>query len=136
MRALAKLRLLLIGMAACAVTIAGQSSAPDSTLVPKYNLSTEVRLRGMVVDINDHPCPISGGLGSHLILQTQEGTIEVHLAPTKFVKEYQLIFARGDNVEVLGSRVIFQGKDALLAREIVRGEDTFVFRDANGKPVW
>ncbi len=135
MRALVKLHLLLIGMVAFAATVAGQGT-PDSTAVPKYNLSTEVRLRGVVVDINDHMCPISGGLGSHLILQTQEGTIEVHLAPTKFVTEYQLVFARGDDVEVLGARVIFQGKEALLAREIVRGEDTFVFRDANGKPVW
>ena len=130
MRTVAKLRLLLIGMAAFAATVAGQSTAADSSLVPKYNLSTEVRLRGVVVDINDHPCPISGGLGSHLIVQTQEGTVEVHLAPTKFVNEYQVIFARGEKVEVLGSRMIFQGKDALLAREIVRGEDTFVFRDA------
>jgi len=92
-------------------------------------------MRGMILEINDHPCPISSGLGSHLILQTQEGTIEVHLGPTKFVNEYQLILARGDNVEVLGSRVIFQAKDALLARDVVRGNDKFVFRDAIGRPV-
>jgi hypothetical protein len=58
------------------------------------------------------------------------------MGAAKFVKEYQLILAKGDNVEVLGSRVIFEGRDAILAREITRGQETFVFRDANGKPVW
>ena len=136
MRAVVRLRCLLIGMAAFAVTVACPSTASDPILVPEYNLSTEVRMRGMILEINDHhPCPISSGLGPHLILQTQEGTIEVHLGPTKFVNEYQLILARGDNVEVLGSRVIFQGKDALLARDVVRGNDKFVFRDAIGRPV-
>jgi hypothetical protein len=89
-----------------------------------------------VVDTNDHECPISGGLGSHVLLKTQDGIVEIHLAPTKFVKQYQLIIERGDKVEVLGSRVTLDGKDVLLAREIVRGQEIFVFRDASGKPVW
>ncbi len=88
------------------------------------------------MDANAHLCPISGGLGSHLVVKTADGTLEVHLAPTKFVNEYQLILARGDNIEVLGSKVMIEGKEALLARQITRGEETFVFREANGKPVW
>ena len=46
------------------------------------------------MDTNDHLCPISGGFGSHLVLKMADGTVEVHLAPTKFVNEYQLILAR------------------------------------------
>ena len=136
MRALSKLRLLLVGIVAVAATLTGQNKPPVSTAIPNYDLKTEVRIRGLVLDSNDHPCPISGGLGSHLLLKTQDGTIEVHLGPTKFVNEYELTLVRGNTVEVLGSRLFFEGRDALLAREITRGEETFVFRDANGKPVW
>jgi DNA/RNA endonuclease YhcR with UshA esterase domain len=123
-------------MATVAVTVTSQNTQQGSTSIPNYNSATEVRLQGVVLDAADHLCPISGGMGSHLILKTQNGTIEVHMGAAKFVKEYQLILAKGDSVEVLGSRVIFEGRDAILAREITRGQETFVFRDANGKPVW
>jgi len=135
-RELSQLRLLLVAVVALVVSIASQNTRPPSLVVPKYDLTTEVRIQGVVVDTNDHECPISGGLGSHLVLQTEDGTVEIHLAPTKFVAQYQLIIVRGDKIEVLGSRVTFDGKDALLAREIVHGQETFVFRDANGKPAW
>ncbi len=136
MRALSKVRLLLVGIVVVAATLTSQNRPPGSTAIPNYDLKTEVRISGIVLDAKDHPCPISGGLGSHLLLKTQDGTIEVHLGPSKFVNENQLILDRGNTIEVLGSRVIFEGRDALLAREITRGEETFVFRDANGKPVW
>lgn len=136
MRRLSKVQVLFVAMAAFAVTVNSQNTQQGSTSISNYDSATEVRLQGVVLDANDHLCPISGGMGSHLVLKTHDGTVEVHLGAAKFVKEYQLILAKGDNVEVLGSRVIFEGKDAILAREISRGQETFVFRDANGKPVW
>jgi hypothetical protein len=50
--------------------------------------------------------------------------------------EYELVFTAGDEIEVRGSRVRVEAADALLAREVIRGADTFLFRDASGKPVW
>jgi hypothetical protein len=47
-----------------------------------------------------------------------------------------MVFARGDKVEVVGSKVKFNGSDAIIARELTRGQDTFTFRDKDGKPVW
>lgn len=80
---------------------------------------------------------MSGGMGSHLILKLPAGnTIEVHLASTKFVKAYDLIFNRGDVVSVVGVKVQFEGVDTIFAREVTRGTDTFVFRDKDGTPVW
>jgi len=63
-------------------------------------------------------------------------TVEVHLATTKFVKSYDLTFAKGDKVEVVGTKVVFEGVETIFAREIKRGDDTFVFRDRDGKPIW
>jgi DNA/RNA endonuclease YhcR with UshA esterase domain len=62
--------------------------------------------------------------------------IEVHLALTKFVTQYELVFHKGDVVEVTGVRVKFEGVDTIFARKIKRGEDEFLFRDNDGKPLW
>ena len=114
--------------------VAGQK--PDSG-VPKYDAAAEATFNGTVVDVIDRQCPMSGGLGSHLMLKQADGsTIEVHLATTKFVKNFDLIFNKGDKVEVDGVKVNFEGKETLFAREVTRGSETFVFRDKNGVPIW
>ena len=136
MRRLSKLCLLVMGTAALAAGISSQTSQSDSLITPKYDLTTEVHVKGVVVDTIDYQCPVSGGMGAHLVVKTQDSTIEVHLAPTKFVKQYQLNLKRGDNVEIVGTRILFEGKDAMLARQVIRGEETFVFRDAGGNPIW
>ena len=94
-------------------------------------------MSGVVTDVKDYDCPISGTLGAHVSIQPEQGpAIEVHVAATKYVKNYEMVFAKGDKVQVLGSKVQFNGTDAIIAREITRGQDTFTFRDGNGKPLW
>lgn len=111
--------------------------AAQNNSAPKYNTATEVTLKGVVEEIRDRQCPVSGGMGSHVILKLEGGkTIEVHLATTKFVKSYDLTFAKGDQLEVTGSKVTFEGVETIFAREVKRGDDTFVFRDKDGSPVW
>lgn len=115
---------------------AGQKS--DTTVtVPKYDPAAEKTFAGTVVDVVDRVCPMSGGLGSHLMLKLDDGkTIEVHLATTQFVKSFDLVFNKGDKVEVVGVKVQFEGKETIFAREVTRGSDTFTFRDKTGVPVW
>jgi DNA/RNA endonuclease YhcR with UshA esterase domain len=110
------------------------SSSAD---VPKYEKGTEMIYKGVVEDVKDYICPVSGGMGSHLTLKLADGkTIEVHVATTQFLKAYELIFKSGDQVEVTGSKVKFQGVDTIFAREIKRGNEIMVLRDKEGKPVW
>ena len=110
---------------------------PENGAVPKYDKSTEAVFKGTVDDVKDRDCPVSGGMGSHLMLKLADGKmIEVHLALTKFVTQYELVFHKGDVVEVTGVRVKFEGVDTIFARKIKRGEDEFLFRDNDGKPVW
>jgi len=104
--------------------------------VPKYDVATEATFKGVIDDVHDRQCPISGGMGAHFNLKLADGKIvEVHLATTKFVKNYEVAFNKGDAVEVIGSKVEFEGGDAILAREVKRGNDDFLFRDPQGKPI-
>lgn len=113
------------------------NQAPANGKAPKYDKATEVKLKGTVMDVRDYECPISGTMGAHVTLKVQDGsTIELHLAATKYVKSYEMVFSKGDEIEVVGSKVKFNGADTILAREITRGQDLFVFRDDRGKPVW
>jgi DNA/RNA endonuclease YhcR with UshA esterase domain len=126
------IRLLVLAMLALPATC---SQATGNA--PKYDKTTEVKVSGVVTDVKDYDCPISGTLGAHVSIQPEQGpAIEVHVAATKYVKNYEMVFAKGDKVEVLGSKVQFNGTDAIIAREITRGQDTFTFRDGNGKPLW
>jgi DNA/RNA endonuclease YhcR with UshA esterase domain len=119
-----------------APALAAQKPEPVAS-VPKYDPATEAVYKGTVELVKDHECPVSGGMGSHLILKLSDGnTIEVHLATTKFVQLYELVFNKGEQVEVTGSKVKFAGVDTIFAREVKRGNDTFVFRDKEGNPAW
>jgi hypothetical protein len=125
----------LVALLGCVAVAANQ--APTNGKTPKYDKATEIKIKGTVVDVRDYTCPISGTMGAHLTLKVQDGsTIELHLAATKYVKSYEMVFNKGDEIEVIGSKVKLNDADTIMAREITRGQDSFVFRDENGKPVW
>jgi len=104
--------------------------------IPLYNPATEVRTQGVVQEVQEFYCPISDDQGIHLKLQTDHGILLVHVAPARFLRSQMIRFNNGDQVEVLGSRVEYQGVDGLLAREISRGEEVIILRDHLGQPVW
>jgi hypothetical protein len=119
-----------------APAVVGQKSEPG-VAVPKYDPAAEATFKGTVEAVVDRQCPMSGGMGAHLILKLASGnTIEVHLASTKFVKTYDLVFNKGDAVSVVGTKVQFEGVETIFAREVTRGSETFAFRDKDGKPIW
>jgi len=128
---------MLILILTLAVVPAVSARSGPGAGVPKYNPATEAVFKGTVQEVRDRQCPVSGGMGSHVLLKLEDGsTIEVHLASKKFVDEYELVFAVGDELEVTGSKVNFEGVDTIFAREVKRGNDVYVFRDKDGKPVW
>lgn len=128
---------ILILAVATIVTPAFGAQAAAGAGVPKYNPATEGVFKGTVDEVRDRQCAMSGGIGTHIVLKLADGTtIEVHVAPAKFAKEYELVFNKGDQVEVTGSKVNFEGVATIFAREVKRGNDDFMFRDKEGNPVW
>ena len=131
-------RLALLVFAVILVTLpALGAQGSGATPVPKYDKASEAVYKGTIVEVRDRQCPVSGGLGSHLMLKLADGTtIEVHLSTTKFVNQYEVVFKPGDQIEVTGVKVKFEGVDSIFARKIKRGNDEFLFRDNDGKPLW
>jgi DNA/RNA endonuclease YhcR with UshA esterase domain len=104
--------------------------------VPVYSVSNEQTVQGAVQDVQEFYCPISGDVGTHLLVKTDHGTFQVHIAPLRFLRDKKLSFSKGDQIEVVGSRIIYNGHEALIARTVIRGDQTVAFRKPNGKPMW
>jgi DNA/RNA endonuclease YhcR with UshA esterase domain len=60
----------------------------------------------------------------------------VHVALARFLREQKFAFQPGERVQVTGARIRYQGKEGMIAREIVRRDEVFTLRDVSGKPLW
>jgi len=99
-----------------------------------YNPAEEITVKGVVREVQEFDCPVSEGeLGSHVILKTSDGMWQVHLAPVRVMSGQKLNFTPGDQIEVVGSKLKVGGKKGLIAREVIRGNETYTFRDHSGK---
>jgi len=64
------------------------AETPGREPVPQYGQSTAATSRARWKAVRDRQGPVTGGLGSHLMLTLSDGTlIEVRLALTKFVTQ-------------------------------------------------
>jgi DNA/RNA endonuclease YhcR with UshA esterase domain len=136
MRTLRRTLLAFVFGALVVLAAPGQTQKSDNHAIPSYDLAQEVKVKGEILEVKNYDCPISGTLGAHLVLRTAEGVVEVHLAPAKFLTEYQMSFAKGDKVEILGTKATFHDAPALLARRVTREQNEYFFRDAKGRPLW
>lgn len=126
-------RLILALLVLAVAPVIAQTKANGA---PKYDAATEVSITGTVTELKDFNCPISGTMGSHAELQQADGTtIEVHLAPVKFMKEYGVDVTAGA-VTVVGSKVMFNGAPTIMARTLTQKGNVYQFRDEKGKPFW
>jgi hypothetical protein len=124
-----------------APAVFAQSPQGRRPSAPMYDSSTEVRLTGTVEAVETVAGPgresrDMGGL--HLTLKTAAESIEVevHLGPAAFLAEKKMTVAKGDTIEILGSRITMNDRVVLIAREIKKGEDTVTLRDGSGRPLW
>lgn len=106
---------------------------------PMYDTKTEATFTGTVEAVENVTPQGRGrrGLGGlHLTLKTSSESLEAHLGPVAFLKERTIEVAKGDTLEILGSRVTMGGEPVLLVREIKKGDRTWTLRDASGRPLW
>jgi hypothetical protein len=115
----------------CLPLLLAQKPSPPS--VPKYDLQTEVKLKGTVQEIK----PAENEKDSiHLVLKSTDETIDISLCPKSFLDDMGTSFAKGDEISLTGSKVKLETASLVLAREVVKGNDKLLLRDEKGSPVW
>jgi len=112
-----------------------QKTPTEDTSLPKYDLHTETKIKGVVDEVN----LLSVGNRkdfTELIIKNGDDKAHIYLSPKPYEVEMGISFSKGDQIAVTGSKVKQDTSDVILAREIVKGTDTLLFRDDQGKPVW
>lgn len=112
-----------------------QKTQPENRSLPKYDLQAEMKTKGVIDEVN----LLSVGTRkdfTELIIKTGDDKIHIYLCPKPFEEEMGISFSKGDQIAVTGSKVKHDAAEVILARELVRGQDTLLFRDAKGAPVW
>ncbi|MEJ2008869.1 MAG: DNA-binding protein [Acidobacteriota bacterium] len=100
-----------------------------------YNPATETTVKGTVEKVKT-VTGRHGWNGTHLTLKAEGKSIDVHLGPSSFMKEKGFTFAKGNQVEVTGSKTEYAGSEVLIAREVKKDGKTLVLRNAQGIPEW
>ena len=126
--------LMLMSLLALPLASAQMGSGPGAR-ARMYNPATETTVNGTVEEVKI-VAGRHGWHGTHLMLKTEDKTLDVHLGPESFLKEKGFNFAKGDQVEVIGSTTPYKGGEAMIAREVKKGGETLVMRDAQGIPQW
>jgi hypothetical protein len=101
-----------------------------------YDPKTVETITGEVVKV-DRVTPIHGMSGGvHLVVKTDKGDVSVHLGPQWYLENQDVKVEPKDMVEVRGSRVMVQGKPAIVAADVKKGDETLKLRDEAGVPIW
>ena len=111
-----------------------KTQAEDSSL-PKYDLHTETKTKGIVDEVN----LLSVGTRkdfTELVIKNGADKVHIYMSPQPFQEEMGISFTKGDKIAVTGSKVKRDASDVILAREPVKGSETLLFRDDKGNPIW
>jgi hypothetical protein len=101
-----------------------------------YDPKTVETVAGEVTSVEQITPHKGMGYGIHLLLRTEKETVSVHLGPGWYVEHQEMTIQPKDRVEVKGSRITFEGRPAIIAAEVRKGDETLVLRDASGVPAW
>ncbi len=127
----------MVGLVLGVIVALSTASFAQKAALPKYDKTTEVHIaKATVLDTKEVTLP-NGQQRFRLVIKDGEQTTEVCLCPKAFLEMMDDSFAKGDTVEITGSKVK-EGDDKtiILAKEITKGTNTLVLRDKNGDPVW
>jgi hypothetical protein len=117
----------------CTLSLVAQKA--QETSQPKYDVHTETKMKGSVEDVRLPPKGSEKEI-AHLLLKNSTETVDVYLCPKTFLDDMGVSFGKGDEIALTGSKVKQREAELILAREVVKGNDTLVLRDDKGNPVW
>ncbi len=119
----------------CLLPVIAQKAKENNASIPKYDLQTETKMKGTVEEVKLPPKGSEKEI-VHVLVKNGAEIVDVYLCPNSFLGDMGVGFSKGDEVAVTGSKVKQDGADLVLAREVVKGNDSLVLRDDKGKPVW
>ena len=103
--------------------------------MPMYDPDAEIMIAATIEEVNEQGGNM-GMIGTHLVVKTDEETLDVHLGPSTYLADQGFVFNKGDQIEVTGSKVKQENATFLIAREVKKGDKLLTLRDEQGRPAW
>jgi hypothetical protein len=97
------------------------------------------KIVGTLKEIKTGPCEEATGgspIGTHLILEADKATYNLHLGPVSEVKDVVGIVSVGEKVEATVFRTARLPKDHFVAVTVKSGDEEIVLRDDSLRPRW
>lgn len=101
-----------------------------------YNPKSVETVSGEVVSVEKFTPMRRMSYGVHLMIKTDKETLSVHLGPGWYLENQDTKIEAKDKIVVKGSRIEFEGKPAIIAAEVKKGDEMLKLRDERGFPVW
>lgn len=99
-----------------------------------YDPSKEITINGTVASVLTKPSPGMLG-GSHLLLSTLSGPMDVSLGAFGMRGKGALSVAAGEQIAVTGVVKTFKGTQVFLARMVMAAGQSYAIRNAHGIPI-
>ncbi len=100
-----------------------------------YDINTVETIKGEVLSTSTQKGN-GRSIGLHAVIKTENGEVPVHVGPVWYLEDISLNLQKGDEIEVVGSRIDYEGESTIIAAKISRGDKTFDLRRENGIPNW
>src|SRR5215470_792675 len=121
-------------LAAPSVVLAQRPSAKSVAATPGgYNVANDSSLQGTILSYTEN----SGKppLGTHVLLQTSSGNVDVHLGDARVLHQAKLNLAQGMSVRFVGQTQTVGRSTVFLARLVQVGSQVVAVRSSHGIPV-
>lgn len=112
-----------------------QDSPQSNNATPKYDLKAETKIEGTLEEVKLFDFGARKDF-VEVIVKSSEGDVTVYMCPKPYEDELGITLHKGDAIAFTGSKVKQKESDVILAKELVKGQDTLMFRDSKGNPVW
>jgi hypothetical protein len=122
-----------LAAALLSAAVAGAQGTPP-LLSAGYSEARESNLVGTVSSVveNGKTSP----LGTHVIVQTPSGFVDVHIGSAKYLTANHLALATGDSVRIIGELFTAGSDTVFLARIVQKGTAAVAVRSPKGMPLW
>ena len=123
-----------LALGVTAGAFAGEKASVVSD-TPRYDTHAEYVVKATVTGVKTHKS-VMGYEDTHMMVNTSVGEMEVHVGPTAYLAKQGFQIQSGDQIVVTCSKVVWEDKPVLVAREIQRGKQSVTLRNTSGQPVW
>lgn len=102
-----------------------------------YDPTTVITFPGRVLEIKQVMSPYHKHYGQFARMQTDYGEMKVYLGPSWFLKKQKIKISVGEQLEITGSKIYYNGEPLVMAAEIRKEGWILRLRNKyNGTPFW